>query len=283
MILDAATPRVFGCATLAALSCACFVAPEAPIGVETDLALAGRHVRRGMTQNERPVLRPGMRIVLPVDEKASLLLDARGALNLKSDTGDAWLPSGHRGELSELDLGVVYVRTVGPVDLATGLLSHSLPNGSQFPRSSERGGTGELFVSATTEAPYELLPRVALHVDFDEAEGFYLLGEVTRVVDLDPNLETVLPEEELGRWSAILQATLGLSDGGHSEWAYGFESTSTDFKASGTLEYLWDDHTRLFLSLTWSTILDSTMKEWFDTIAIDAEVSWLELGMSWGI
>ena len=86
-------------------------APAVGVGVESTTA----DVFRGMTQNERFVLRPSVDVFVPtIDEEANGGISGSilGFVDLKNTTGNAWKPDGHAGRR------VIPARVYRPVRIA---------------------------------------------------------------------------------------------------------------------------------------------------------------------
>ena len=145
------------------------------------------------------------------------------------------------------------------------------PAEAPFPFATERGETKELFLVISREVFWELVPAIGIHYDFDEVDGWYFNGAVTRA----------FPIAE--KFAADAGVSLGYSDGDQSEWNYGLnESGLADLQAAGRLSYFLDDHTTIRASVNGSTIIDEDLQDWFDLIDIAHNNLWASIGVNWG-
>ena len=246
----------------------CLVPDDGVPVVNMGLDAKTAYIHRGMPQNQNEVLQGSAQIILPTRDGASMSVTTWGNLDLTNDKGDAWFPDGSSGHFSELDVIGDYARTIGPVDLTAGLQRYSLERGDVFP-NGPRGATNELFVRLSGEA-LTVKPILELRLDVDEAKGFYANAGVGK--------DFVLSE----KFDAHVGAGLGYSNAKHSFWAYDLPvSGLADLSGEATLGYTYDDHTRLHLTLAGSTMVDSTLRDWFDILGIDRDNVWMGLGVSW--
>lgn len=250
----------------------CLVVPEggAP-AVQFDADLASQYNFRGIPNNARGVLQADMVVSLPT-KRATGNLDAKvwGNLDLSDDVGDAWFPEGHAGEFSQVDFHLVYSDSVKGFDLAIGLVDYLLQNPDDFPFATERGETKEVFVQAARLVAWDLYPFLAVHYDYDEVEGFYLNGGISRAFPLRE------------KWVLETTVALGYSDEDQSDWNYGvMESGLADLRATGAVSYQFDRHATLRASVNGSSILDDDIQDWFDQIGVDSDNFWASIGVTW--
>lgn len=250
----------------------CLVVPEsAAPAVQFDADLASQYNFRGIPNNERGVLQGDMVVSLPTKrESGTVSVKAWGNIDLRDDVGDAWFPEGHGGEFSQVDFHLTYSDRVGGFDVGAGLVDYLLQNPDDFPFATERGETKEFFLQAGRLVPWALYPFLTVHYDFDEAEGLYVNGGVSREFPLHE------------KWLAEAAVSLGYSDEDQSEWTYGIaESGLADLRATGALSYTLDAHTALRASVNGSTIIEGDLEDWFDLIGIEEDNFWASLGVTW--
>jgi len=129
----------------------------------------------------RPVAQAAMQVDLPTKlETGFISLKSFANFDLTDSTGDAWFPDGHGGEPSQIDLLASYSENYRDFDITTGVISYALQNPDDFPFAAERGETKEIFVHASREVVWHLVPLLAVHYDFDEVEDWYFNASVSR-------------------------------------------------------------------------------------------------------
>ena len=261
--------RVLGILCVSVLPSACILPKEEHAKVSLGTTLASKYVHRGQTLVDGPVFQPKLAVTANTVDGGSVRLQAFANMDLRNDTGAAWFPDGHAGRITEMEYVGAYSRSVGGIDLEGGLHSYNLPNGLEFV-NGERGGTSEIFVTASTEV-LEARPYASIHYDFDEVGGAYYRGGITESFDLGAGFELVL------------DGSLGYVSEAQAAWMYGLaESGFADLRGMAELTYLFDERTVLSFSLNGSTIEDSDLRRWFvNDIRIDADPIWVTLGVVW--
>ncbi len=264
------------------LSSACVITDE--LGTEAGSSLrldaASAYIHRGMVMNGDGVAQADLRTQVPVKSGGTVTLRGFANMDLSNSTaasGDetGWLPPGHAGKVSELDLSLAYEHQVERMLLGVGLISYVFPNGGEFPLTAgtfngERGETKELFLRAQYDLD-QVLPFIGVNLDFDEVYGEYIsFGLSTRTYE---------PVEEL---ELALTAQLSYSDARHSEWAYALpESGFSDARISADASYPLDEFTQVTAGLAYSTVVDSNLEEWFDFIGVESNNFWGAVGLRW--
>lgn len=251
----------------------CLVVPkDARPELTASAILATQYNFRGMTNVDAPVLQTEASVDLPTRvEKGSISAKVFVNWDLDNDVGDAWFPSGHAGEPSQIDLHLAYTENYHGVDITTGFVSYALQNPDDFPFAAERGETKEVFVNATRPVWYDLVPSLTLHYDFDEVDGFYGNAAVARDFPINE------------QFAADASVSLGYSDEDQSDWTYGLkESGWADLQGRAGVSYFMDVNTTIRLELAGSHIVDSNLRDWFDLIGIDPDAFWVSLGVTWG-
>lgn len=248
------------------LLCGC-VADATP-RFESNVIASSHYVRRGMTENERGVAQADINVDLDTKLGGALGLKAWGNMDLNDTTGDAWYPSGHERKFTEVDLTAQYFQQFQGTDVTAGVTSYTLPNGLEFP-NGERGGTTEMFARVGRETWWGIYPQGELRIDRDEADGWY--GAISL-------------QRDFAIWEKLhanLFVSQGYSDENQSFWEYGLEEAGwADLRGEATLFYDLDDHTTLHVTLGGSTMIDSTLEEWFDLIGIRDDVLWIAGGVT---
>ena len=244
----------------------CFISRDVAPGVELEALVASQFNHRGMVQNEEAVAQGALRSTLATIDGGQILVSAWGNLDLRNATGDSWFSDNNGGRFSEVDFVAAYSRTIQAFTLSAGVTNYVLPDGTLFP-NGPRGSTTELFAVAQMDVA-GFVPEVALHFDVDEADGFYGTLGVSRRFQLS---------EQFG---LNLEARLGVTDGDHADWAYATdESGFSDLRGTAEVDFRFDDRTTLFAGIGGSTIVDSDLEDWFDTIEIDADNVWVAGGV----
>lgn len=266
--------------------CGCFLPPGARPSLEVGALGATQYNRRGMIENEHGVVQAEAKTRMPLALGGAVELKAWGNMDLTRDTGDAWFPDGHAGEVTEVDLSGSYGRRVGPLDLSAGVVGYIHPYGSEFLNGS-RGNTIELFVAAGGEVlsatPFDFYPLVVASYDPDAVDGFYVNGGLFKGWEVMTDLRL------------RLGAALGFSDKHHSQWTYGFQETGwADLRGTLSLEYSLGRNTTIAAAVAASTLLDGEIQDWVEERAIvarraggvvergiDSDTVWATLGLSW--
>ena len=293
---------ICGCLAVIVVGCESFVTKDAKPTVNLNLVTASQFNHRGMVQNEEWVLVPdiGARLTpiraYPTDEGGTFRVQSKGYLNLTEDTGDAWFPDGQGGKFSEIDLKADYSRRFEvmswPIDMAAGVLSYVIPNGSFFP-NGPRGSTTEIFGNLGSpifsEEPYRFYPHFAVNYDPDEADGFYfnagigkgtLISEILDIFGLKPS--GGFAAKVVDSLSFQIDVGVGYSSARESFWNYGLsEEGFADFTGTGTLSCKIDKNTVVSVGVGGSSIIDQDLRDCFDTINIENDNVWVIFGIGW--
>lgn len=272
--MHAAFPRTATLFLTLSLS-SCIVTEDAEVGLRAEGLVSTAFVHRGMTMVENGVLQGSAKVELPTKGRDGVLdVIAFGNVDLNDDTGDSWFPDGHAGKLTEIDFTAAYSEFFDDVLVTAGYTAYVLPNGTEFvfsPAGSERGETKELFVRAETEFR-GVSPFGILHVDVDEANGFYARFGATKSHDFREDV-----------WGDF-QVALGVNDDNHAEWTYGVPDGGgglADVLLTGRVNYQYDERSTFFGQLGLSQIVGSDIDDWMDLIGIESSAVWLSIGSSW--
>ncbi len=259
---------VTACGGLLLATTGCIVANDPGLRMEGGVLASSHYVRRGMTENERGVAQVDLNVDLDTRLGGVLGLVVFGNMDLNDETGDAWYPPGHERKFTEVDLAAEYSQTFAETDATVGVTSYTLPNGLEFP-NGERGGTTEMYARVGREVVWGLYPQLELRIDRDEADGWYANLSVRREFPL------------LDKLDAELVVSQGYIDGNEAFWEYGLDEAGwADLRAEAKLRYRFDDQTTFHLTVAGSTMIDSTLEEWFDLIGIRDDVTWIAAGVT---
>ncbi|MFK7739000.1 MAG: hypothetical protein AB8H80_01660 [Planctomycetota bacterium] len=264
------TRRLAGLLLLISISASgCFVPDDAQPTVGLSGELASKFVHRGMTQVDRPVVQPRLRVNLPTTSGDTIGFTAGGNVDLSNSTGDAWFPDGHAGRFTEIDFVADYERQLNDTfRIRAGIFNYNLPNGLEFP-NGERGATTEIFATLSANV-LDATPYVSWHYDFDEVRGAYYRGGITEGFELAENVVLTL------------DGSIGYVSGQQGSWLYGLDEAGfADLRGSATVAWQVDGRTQLTGGVHGSLIVDSTIDEWFALINIDDDPIWFTLGVNW--
>lgn len=254
-------------------STACVVPENTVPQLDASLDAASKFVHRGMVQNENGVVQPSVAVSLPAKSEGTIIARTWGNIDLSNDTGDAWLPDGHAGKVSQLDLNLLYVQALGDLTVTSGFNSYLLPNGLEFP-FGERGQTSEFMVESVyqlSEKWLSLAPFLSVHYDFDEVQGFYVRGGAQHELDID----------EKTRLQTLL--SVGWMDDEMVFWNYADPDNSgvADAKVRATVVHDLMPHVSLTGFAEYSTIVDPDLQDWFGLIGVDPDQLYAGVGVRW--
>ncbi len=247
---------------------ACVLPAKQTPHVDLELGVASQYNHRGMVENANGVVQGQVDVGLATKDGGSLDLVAWGNADMTTDPGDAWFPKGNQGRFSEIDFKAIYSREFQGTDVSIGVVNYDVPKGDQFP-NGERGETNELFISVSREF-HTLVPEFVLHYDFDEAKDFYLEAACSRSFEIND------------KFGAEVRVNLGWSGRDESFWNYGLPQQGfADLGAKATLAYFYDPQTTIRAFLAGSTIVDGTLRDWFDLIGVEKNNLWAGVGVTW--
>jgi len=277
------------------LSSSCLLAPDPDPLVDLRLDALSQYNHRGMVQNETGVLQGEMNVNVATKGEGELDLRSWANLDLDSDTGDAWFPDGHGGEITEAQYSATFTKSFDETSVSVGIFNYSVLNGAEFQQNTamladDRAPTTEVFARVAydllgallTEPVVSLTPALIVHYDIDEVEDVY--AEVN--VRLGSTLARLLGSAEPGSWQEKLgfgvDVHLGYSGEDHSLWAYGFEEAGfSDVRGSADVSYAVTEQVAVRGMIAGGTIIDSDLRDWFDVIGIDKTNFWGSLGVTW--
>ncbi len=232
-----------------------------PPNVAASMTAASHYIFRGVPQNERGVLQADLGVTLPIEGGGNFDVFGWGNVDLYGRTGDAALPNGNAGEFSELDVGASYSRQVDGAAVTMGLYSYNFPNG---------GGESTMEVFTVLAWSYMgVNPSVTFWYDFDEFDGLYVNGAVSREFEVDK--QTIL---ELG-------ATLGWTDKDQAGYYFADESGLGDLVGSATVRRPIGHGATFFVNVSAATIIDNSLRDALDAADIAADNVWAGIGLAW--
>jgi len=254
---------------LTVLATGCILPEDQKPTVTMGTTLASKFVHRGQTLVNQPVLQPSLQVESPTVDGGNMRVAIEANMDLRNNTGAAWFPDGHAGRFTQIEFIGAYSRNLGGIDVEAGLHSYNLPNGLEF-ELGERGGTTEVFVTASTEV-LEARPYVSLHYDFDEVRASYLRGGITEDFELGDNL------------LLNLDGSIGYAASSQAAWMYGLDHGGfADLRGTAEVSYQYDARTALAFGLHASTITDKTLRRWFvNDLGFDADPIWVTLSVVW--
>lgn len=251
-------------ATLVALTFQSCASLHGPAEFEGNLSLSDAYIFRGVPQNENGVVQADATTSISAGDRGTLAFGAWGNMDLSNDTGDAVFPDGNKGEFSEIDLILSYARPIGSTDLEIGIIGYQFPN-------KVGSSTNELYVTGSWDL-YGLAPALSLYWDWDQIDGVYLNGSVSRGFEISE------------KTSAEAGASLALSDSNHAKGYYASSGGGLgDARVHGNIAYAWDEHTKFSASLNLSTIVDSKYEDDLDAVGLETNNIWFALGVSWSL
>ena len=283
---------------LLVLTTSCLIQPDQPALVDFRVDALTQYNHRGMVQNDTGVLQGDMNVNLAVKGEGELDIRAWANMDLDSDTGDAWFPDGHGGEVTEAQYSATYTKSFDEASLSVGIFNYSVLNGSEFQQNTamladDRGPTTEVFArlgydltqAFFDQVPVTVTPAFIFHYDIDEVEDLYAEGNLRFGAVLSQVLGWFSAEDQ-AEWTENLsfgiEGNIGYSGDDHSLWAYGFaEEGFSDWRVSGDVSYAITDETTLRAMVSYGQIINSDLRDWFDIIDIDNENVWGGLGITW--
>ena len=261
------TTRTAALLALCTASSCVFDSDRRPL-LDAELGAASAYICRGQTFTERPVARAATVAQLPVKGGGSLALGALGILELSDSIGDAWAAEGAGGEFTQTDLWFGYTTRWAGFEGTLGARHYSWPRGAAF-RFAPFPSTSEAFARIGRTA-LGLDVGLTLHYDFDAVGSLY------------SDLEAVKAWPLGDRFDLEVRAFAAWSDAEHGRWLYRRRTAGlADAGAEVALRAALDEVTSARLSVTGSSILDATYRDWFDDNGVAPDVVFATLGFVW--
>ena len=130
-------------------------------------------------------------------------------------------------------------------------------------------------------------PYVVYHYDFDEVRGSYFRFGIRESFPFS------MFSDSLEKLSLTLDGSIAYASSAQSSWLYGLDEAGfADLQGSILLNYEYDDRTTITAGLHGSSIVDSTLDDWFSTLnssqpafgapgPIRDDILWGSLNFSW--
>lgn len=236
--------------------------------IDADASIGTAYVFRGQTMVDGPVAQGNARVGLPLAIGGAAQFAGFANVDLANDAGGGWFDDGHAGEITEHDAIASYAFDAGPLTVEAGAQYYGWPNASSFP-FQPFPSTTQAFVRVGADVA-GFAPSLVVFRDVDEVAGAdYAQAALARELRLAKALRL-----EFG-------ASLGWSDATHSLWLYR-RGTDGFSDLAGRAQIAWDarDWLTVRLGAHASTIVDDTMRTWFDGKANDADVVWFTFGVA---
>ena len=198
--------------------------PAASVGVDA----VTRYIARGQLSLDGPALQPYATI-----EVAGLTLGGWASLDLVDDNDNA-------GEFTEVDIALGYGRSLGALRLDVGYTEYLFPH-------TLLDGTREVMLGLTVEE-LPVTPDIAVHYDFDEANGAYVRLGVAASMALHDAVEL------------SLGAGFGFASAGYNDTYWGVDDFATN-DLTGAVGLTWQpaDDWSLDLRGIAGTVLDERL------------------------
>jgi len=197
--------------------------------VDTDIGVYSKYIWRGQVLDDQPVVQGGV----TVTHEKGFYANVWGNYSLSDDYG----PDG----LNEVDYTVGFAGTVDALDYDVGYIYYSFPN-TTLP------STGEIYGGVALNNLI-VTPSLYVYYDVDEANGFYVIGDLNYGKDLSEALSM-----EAGvsvAWASANFNQFYYAGSGHTG------SSLSDSKLYTGLSYAISESLSLSASLSYSFFPDS--------------------------
>jgi len=181
--------------------------PEAavPVSASVDATIASAYVWRGQVLNDEAVFQPSATIT-----KGAFSFNVWGSLNLTDRLTE------DPGEITEIDLLVKYVKTLGILDVGLGYYEYLFPHQTLSTYSDDGTvtsatawpGTREVFADLSLNN-LPVKPGLLIVRDIDEADGFYCSASLSYTAVISDN------------YSVALRGAVGMGDADFNMFYYG--------------------------------------------------------------
>jgi hypothetical protein len=236
---------------------------QAPPSVSTSAVAGSQYMFRGVPQVEATVYQGDMAISVSDDRGGTYSLATWVNLDGSNDTGDAVLPEGNGGKITEVDFVPEYSREFDGWSAAIGLCSYNFPNGVG-------SSTTEAYLSATWDVL--LSPTLTANWDFDQVEGLYLQADVSHGWALTDRVDA-----EAG-------ASLGHADEDQGLAYWGDDSSGlSHLEGMFGVSYAWSNEVALFASVHAASIVSDDFEDALDDAGIETNNVWFMIGVGWGM
>lgn len=249
--------RGIGHGALAAAIAAALGAPATVEAGETsagaEAALMSAYVWRGQVLNDEPVVQPAVTV-----GAAGFALNFWGNLNLTDNVNAS-------GEFSEVDITLSYAPSL-PIDawsLDMGVSHYTFPNTIVETEAGAEAAadTTELYAGVSREGV--ITPSLTVYYDFNQVDGFYLVGSLSYAAPLERLHEAL---------SLELEFATGYGDGDYNQAYFGIDSSKVnDGLVSATLGYAANENLSLSGILAYSWFWDAGIRDAASEIYFDKD------------
>ena len=244
-----------GCLTGLLLFGSAHPAAAEKLEISASLDLCTHYVWRGLVINDRPVLQPSLTASVKSAKVGAFSLNLWGNYDLTDANGT-------KNRLSEIDYIASYTFPDGPFGLEIGIIHYTFP-------ATDDAATTEAYIRAAYALDaVPLAFSLAVFYDFDEIEGFYLLGKIESSLTLIPKLSLDLSfstgygdNAYVGGYFGSREKSLFLDGVVSAVWTYTL-SERISLSAGGQYMFLFNDPRGQFLS-------DSTSRKFTGTISLN--------------
>ena len=222
--------------------------------ISASLDYCTNYVWRGLVINDKPVLQPSLTGSFKIANVGAFSLNLWGNYDLTDANGT-------KDRLSEIDYIASYAFPDGPFGLEIGIIHYTFP-------ATDDAATTEAYIRAAYAL--EVIPlafSLAVFYDFDEIEGFYLLGKVESSITLIPKLSLDLSfSTGYGDYAYVWEyfgwdGSLFLDGAVSAVWTYKL-SKRISLSAGGQYMFLFNDPWRYVQS-------ESNRKKFTGTICLN--------------
>jgi uncharacterized protein (TIGR02001 family) len=229
-------------------------ASELPFDVEVGADIFSHYVWRGLILTDDPVLQPSVTL-----STCGFSLNVWGSIDMTDINEDM----GQDYHMQELDFTLAYdFSAMEGVDMGVGVIYYTFP-GTMYDSTQEVYGS-----VALSMVPY-VTPSLTVTYDFDEAEGFYIVGAL--------DSEFALTE----KMALGLGASLAYGDSDYNAFYYLIdESGLADLNFSASLSYQVNDNFSVGISAGYMVIVGSDVKDSLE--ANDMSTNQFFMGVSAG-
>ena len=199
-----------------------------------DVGFFSKYVWRGIVLTDDPVAQPAVTV-----DWYGFSLNVWGNMDL---TG----VNDNRGQFNEVDFTFSYTRAFGPLEATVGVVHYYFPN-TPFRQTTE-------FFAGLGLPDLLLTPSITAYFDVDEADGWYLTGDVGHSFELPKLFERF-------DWSIDLAAGFGWASAKHNAAYFGVDRSGwTDFHSSISLPVRLTHYLTITPLVAFTSVLDSRLR-----------------------
>jgi hypothetical protein len=236
----------------------------ADVSASAEAALLSAYVWRGQVINDEAVLQPAATV-----EAAGFALNFWGNLNLTDSITDS-------GEFNEIDTTLSYSPSFSSEEwgLDLGVIHYTFPNTTVETDTGVEAANDTTEVFARASYDWVVTPSLTVYYDFNQVEGFYVLGALGYSAPLDKYNEALSLDFELAT---------SYSDSEYNLAYFGLdESKIGDALFSATIGYAVNDAVDVSGILSYSWFWDSDMEEAAEAGYLDKDQFYGGVAVSYG-